>query len=102
MLLKRIVNSSEGLRGCVNAARSKIEFKKDDDLGYIPMVARSDDIKPFIRRMAGEFMGANINKGHTHRWLLNHIRDGRGQVATSTGKAYRSGCGSAKELSEDG
>lgn len=25
-------------------------------------------------------MGANINKGHTHRWLLNHIRDGRGQA----------------------
>lgn len=80
MLLKRIVNSSDGLCEYVNTARSKIVFKKDDDLGYIPKLARSDDIKPFIRRMAGEFMGANINKGHTHRWLLNHIRDGRGQA----------------------
>lgn len=80
MLLKRIINSSDGLCEYVNAARSRIEFKKDDDLGYIPVMAISDDIKPFIKRMAGEFMGANINKGHTHRWLLNHIRDGRGQA----------------------
>ena len=80
MLLKRIVNSSEKLCEYVTAFHSKIEFKTDDDLGYVPMITRSDDIKPFIKRMAGEFMGANINKGHTHRWLLNHIRDGRGQA----------------------
>jgi len=80
MLLKRIINSSNELYDYVKASRSKIEFKKDDDLGRIPDLARSDDIKPFIKRMAGEFMGANIRKGHTHRWLLNHIRDGRGQA----------------------
>lgn len=80
MLLKRIVNSSDDLYKYVEAARSKIEFYKDDDLGYVPRLARSDDIKPVIKRMAGEFMGANINKGHTYRWLLNHIRDGRGQA----------------------
>ena len=57
---------------CGNENKS-IQAKRD--LGYIPEVAKSDDIRPFIRRMAGEFMGANINKGHTHRWLLNHTKN---------------------------
>lgn len=30
--------------------------------------------------MIGQYMGAGANKGMTYRWLLDHIRDGRGQA----------------------
>jgi hypothetical protein len=49
--------------------------------------------------MDGELMGANIIKGHTHRWLLNHILDGVEDKAIAHVplgvRLYRSGCGSA-------
>jgi len=79
MLLKRIANTSDGLWEYVKSTRG-IEFLEDKDLGYVPSFARSEDVRPFVKKMAGEFMGTNIKKGYTHRWLLNHIRDGRGQA----------------------
>ncbi len=79
MLLKRIANTSDELWEYVKSTRG-IEFLENRDLGHVPRLARSEDVKPFVKNIAGEFMGTNIKKGYTHRWLLNHIRDGRGQA----------------------
>jgi hypothetical protein len=80
--LKRIANQSEDLWQYVKATRG-IEFVNDQDLGQVPRINKAEDVKPLIKRMIGEFMGATgatFKKGYTYRWLLNHIRDGRGQA----------------------
>lgn len=79
MLLKQIANGSEDLWQYVKTSRG-IKFFDDPVLGHVPQSTTEDDIKPLIKKMSGEFMGATIKKGYTHRWLLNHIRDGRGQA----------------------
>lgn len=79
MLLKRIANGSEDLWQYVKTSRG-IKFFDDPILGHLPYPVTEEDIRPLIKKMAGEFMGATIKKGYTHRWLLNHIRDGRGQA----------------------
>lgn len=78
MLIKRIANSSQQLHDYCE--RAKIEFRKDKQLGYLPTVDSVQDARFFIERLAGLYMGANVKKGLTHRWLLEHIRDGRGQA----------------------
>lgn len=80
MLLKRIVNTSDELCQYVKSVHGKIEFYQDSDLGYVPRLIHSEDVRPFIERMVGTYMGANFKKGLAYRWLLNHIRDGRGQA----------------------
>jgi hypothetical protein len=79
VLLKRIANQSEDLWQYVKGTRG-IEFFNDPVLGQVPRIKKAEDVKPLIKRMIGEFMGATFKKGYTHRWLLNHIRDGRGQA----------------------
>lgn len=77
VLLKRIANQSEDLWHYVEVTRG-IKFINDPVLGHVPILKKAEDVKPLIKRMIGEFMGATFKKGYTHRWLLNHIRDGRG------------------------
>jgi hypothetical protein len=78
MLVKRLANASEDLRDYCKAAR--VEFKRDDDLGLIPLIEKSSDARPLIERIAGQYMGANFKKGRTFAWLLTHIRDGNGHA----------------------
>ncbi len=78
MLVKRIANTSDSLREyCL---RSRVEFEEDKTLGFIPIVRKAEDVRPLIERLAGVYMGANIKKGLTFRWLLDHVRDGRGKA----------------------
>jgi hypothetical protein len=78
MLLKRIANADEGLRGYCEGAR--VRFDSDKELGVIPLVARAEQARPFVDRMVGPYMGANLKKGLVFRWLLDHIRDGKGNA----------------------
>lgn len=78
MLIKRIVNTSGALHDY--CARSRLEFDDDADLGLVPVLKKAEDAKPFIERLAGQYMGAGIKKGLTFRWLLDHVRDGRGKA----------------------
>lgn len=80
MLIKRIVNTHEDLY--VYGKGSKVPLKPEDrDLGYIPDLQRDEDARPLIECMVGQFMGASAKKGRTFSWLIDHLRDGRGQVA---------------------
>ena len=78
MLVKRLANASQNLRGYCEDAR--VAFKQDDDLGLIPSIEKSSDARPLIERIAGQYMGSNLKKGRTFAWLLTHIRDGNGHA----------------------
>ncbi|MBI2528541.1 MAG: hypothetical protein HYV93_21470 [Candidatus Rokubacteria bacterium] len=77
MLVRRLANSGEDLSKYCEA---KIELEDGVELGRFPIIRKAEDTRPLIERMVGTYMGANERKGLTHRWLLDHIRDGRGQA----------------------
>ncbi|MBI4676024.1 MAG: hypothetical protein HY748_00390 [Elusimicrobia bacterium] len=78
MLTKRMANTSTELLSYCREA--EIEFDSDSELGEIPKIDSPEQARPLIDRMIGPSMGANVKKGLTYRWLLDHIRDGRGQA----------------------
>jgi len=80
MLLKRIANADGDLRNYVQDVKSRIKWKQDPDLGTIPIMQSWEDARPVIERMIGAYMGANRKKGLVYRWLLDHVRDGRGRA----------------------
>lgn len=79
MLLKRISNADDDLALYLRAAKG-IVWKKDENLGNIPILKRWDDARPGIERIIGPYMGANQKKGLVYRWLLDHVRDGLGRA----------------------
>ncbi len=81
MLLKRIANSTEELYVHIKEApRNNIHFDEDEELGHVPKIADSEDIRPIIDRLISQYMGSNVKKGLTYRWLINHVRDGFGRA----------------------
>jgi hypothetical protein len=78
MLVKRLANTSQGLREYCE--ETCIRFEQDADLGLIPEIKKSTDARPLIERIAGQYMGKNLKKGRTFAWLLSHIRDGNGHA----------------------
>ncbi|MBI4602613.1 MAG: hypothetical protein HY721_11700 [Planctomycetes bacterium] len=78
MLLKRIANKSEGLLDYCR--RAKVDFQEDPVVGWVPVLDKPEDAGPLIEGLVGPYMGTNVKKGHTYRWLLEHVRDGRGQA----------------------
>jgi hypothetical protein len=79
MLLKRIANASDSLYEYVRETKSNTQWKEDPDLGHIPILGSWKDVRPVVERMIGPYMGANQKKGLVYRWLLDHVRDGRGR-----------------------
>jgi len=77
MLLKRLANTNSDL---LEYCQNRIEFNTDQRLGQIPKILKADQAKPFVERLVGRYMGANERKGLAFTWLLDHIRDGRGQA----------------------
>ncbi len=77
MLARRLANSDETLRTYCEA---KITLEDGGELGRFPLIRKTEDARPLVERMVGIYMGANERKGLTYRWLLDHIRDGRGQA----------------------
>ena len=78
MLIKRMANTSEDWLAYCQAAG--LRFEHDDQLGWIPYLPNLDAARPLIERITGPFMGGNIKKGRTFFWVLDHLRDGRGQI----------------------
>lgn len=78
MWIKRIANMSAGwLAYCQDAG---IHFEQDETLGWIPQLPNAEAAQPLVEQIAGAFMGRNIKKGRTFTWMLDHLRDGRGQI----------------------
>jgi energy-coupling factor transporter ATP-binding protein EcfA2 len=78
VLIKRIANTNHDL--LQYCQKSKIVFREDHALGFVPEIEQAQDAKAFIERMVGLYMGAGVKKGLAYRWLLEHIRDGRGHA----------------------
>lgn len=78
MLIKRIANTSnDWLNYC---RRAGVQFSQDSQLGWIPHLPNVEAARPLIEKIAGSFMGSNIKKGRTFTWILDHLRDGKGQI----------------------
>ena len=80
MLLKRMANSSPELLQYFRQLKGKVKFKKDPQLGFIPIAEFEKDVRPYIEKLIGKYMGVGVKKGLTYRWLINHIKDGNGQA----------------------
>ena len=80
LLLKRMANVGTELPAYVRPLGTKIEWRKDPSLGLIPMLQSGQAARPIVERMVGPYMGANRKKGLVYRWLLDHVRDGRGRA----------------------
>jgi hypothetical protein len=78
MLVKRLANASPELYAYCD--RTAIQFSDDEDLGWVPSIVKAEQARPIVDRMVGPYMGANFKKGLVFRWLLDHIRDGRGNA----------------------
>ncbi|MHB1774304.1 MAG: hypothetical protein ACYCST_21760 [Acidimicrobiales bacterium] len=77
MLVRRLVNSGDALR---QYCTTKVEIEDSGELGLFPTIRKADDARTLIERMVGVYMGAGIKKGLAFRWVLDHVRDGRGQA----------------------
>lgn len=75
VLVKHVANEGPELADYV--AGAKVRLEKESPLGWVPEINRAAG-QALVERMVGPYMGANKNKGLSHRWLLDHIRDGRG------------------------
>jgi hypothetical protein len=75
MLIKRIANTDDRLLDYCK--RSRVPFAKEPHptFGYIPNLKIAEDARPFIERVAGQYMGANRTKGQSFTWVLDHLRD---------------------------
>lgn len=82
MLVKRIANTSDELASYCH--RSKVPFKEDNTLGWIPDVQVPDVAYPLLERMIGEYMGSDKKKGFVRNWILDHLRDGNGDLCPRT------------------
>jgi len=81
-LLKHIVNKRDASGGYALRdyfARS-VKTRADETLGMIPVLSTRDEARPFVDRLASEWMGATQSKGLTFRWILDHLRDGNGRA----------------------
>jgi energy-coupling factor transporter ATP-binding protein EcfA2 len=78
MVVKRIANASVELQEYCEKAR--LQFERDPELGVVPRLVKAEDAKALVERLVGTYMGAGQKKGLAFRWLLDHIRDGRGHA----------------------
>lgn len=81
MLLKRMANVDEVLAGYVRRAGPLVTWSQDESLGWMPELRRWEDARAVLERMVGAYMGANVKKGWTYRWILDHVRDGAGRAS---------------------
>jgi hypothetical protein len=79
LLLKRLCNCNTKLGEYIRDIR-KTRWNEDAVFGFVPQLLTSQDARPVIERLIGVYMGANAKKGLVFRWLLDHVRDGRGRA----------------------
>ncbi len=58
-----------------------LRFRESMAFGDIPVFDDDDDVVPAVSRLCGKWMGANEQKGLTHRWLIRAISDGHGDAS---------------------
>lgn len=79
MLCKRLLNTHPLF---LRYAKSHgCEWGKDSKFGLTPKYKKIDEWRPFIEEIVSPFMGANIKKGKTWHWIIDHMRDGRGKAS---------------------
>jgi len=77
VLIKHVVNHDKALKKHFDGT---VEFRDGGELGLLPVLAKDEDARPFIERLAHRYMGANPKKGVTFSWLLDKLRDGNERV----------------------
>jgi hypothetical protein len=78
MLIKRLANiGADWLAYC---QATGLCFDQDARLGWIPHLPTVEAAQPLIEQLTGPFMGRTIKKGRTFTWVLDHLRDGKGQI----------------------
>jgi hypothetical protein len=77
MLLKRMANASDTLYEYIRGSNL---WTEDGSIGHVPVLDSWQNARPAMERMIGPYMGANRKKGLVYRWLLDHVRDGRGRA----------------------
>lgn len=78
-LIKHIANLTPEL---FEYCSPRLVFEDEDPLlGHIPRLASAEDARPFVDRLVGKYMGANKQKGQAFTWILDHLRDGNGNVS---------------------
>lgn len=82
MLIKRIANTSEELADYCR--KGKVHFEEETTLELVPRVEKPSDAYPLLERLAGQHMGAGSKKGYVRNWVLDHLRDGNGQIVPRT------------------
>lgn len=80
LLLKRMSNVGTELPDYVQRSDTKVTWKNDPLLGSIPVLQSWQEARPIVERIVGPYMGPNRKKGLVYRWLLDHVRDGRGRA----------------------
>lgn len=82
MLVKRIANTSDELASYCQGAR--VPFEEDETLGLVPNIQAPDVAHRLLERMVGEYMGSDKKKGFVRNWILDHLRDGNGDLCPRT------------------
>ncbi len=77
VLIKHIVNRDDTLR---QHFAGKVALANDPDLGFLPALTKDEDARPFVDRLAHEYMGPNPKKGVTFTWMLDKLRDSNDRV----------------------
>ena len=79
LVAKRFVNQSSEL--VTNYFGKELPSgEQSGALGWLPTAPRTEDYRPMVERMCGEYMGASASKGRTFSWIPTHLQDGHGQV----------------------
>lgn len=58
-----------------------LHLQESKVFGAVPGFERDGDEVSAVHRLCGEWMGANSNKGYTHRWLIGAVSDGLGEAS---------------------
>jgi hypothetical protein len=93
--LMRQLGADDATRAWLCQSPGGLRFSEHAELGCMPDL---DDQLPLLpgeqaasalpegaqrrlgARLAGEVMGTGQKKGYTHKWLVNHVRDGKGRA----------------------
>jgi len=78
LLFKRLANASDSWRDYLSKGRLQLE--KHPTLGWRPSGQDEQDYAAIVKYMFGEYMGHDVRRGLTLRWIPNHLKDGHGRV----------------------
>jgi hypothetical protein len=82
LVLKRLLNrpAAKQWRSFLGEAIPQDRLKKVDPWGTVPS-SEEGHHRAFVKRLVGEYMGADPRRGETYSWFLNHLQDSLGEIA---------------------